>query len=69
VLGVGIVGSLELSCASKSCVIRVLASDNKLNRLKDFKAIRCRQRSVSGALKLSEELILLRRFDLVNNVS
>jgi hypothetical protein len=68
-LCVGVVGSLELSCALKGSVVRVLASNNRLNRIKYFKTLSNRQLSVSSALKLSKKLILLRRFNVVDYVN
>jgi hypothetical protein len=68
-LCVGVVGSLELSCALKGSVVRVPASNNRLNRFEYFKTLSSRQLSVSSALKLSKKLILLRRFNVVDYVN
>jgi hypothetical protein len=68
-LYVGVIGSLELSCALKGSVVQVLASNNRLNRFKYFKTLSNRQLSVSSALKLLKKLILLRRFNVVNYVN
>jgi hypothetical protein len=68
-LCVGVVGSLELSCALKGSVVQVLASNNRLNRIEYFKTLSNRQLSVSSALKLSKKLILLRRFNVVDYVN
>jgi hypothetical protein len=68
-LCVGVVGSLELSCALKGSVVQVPASNNRLNRFEYFKTLSNRQLSVSSALKLLKKLILLRRFNVVNYVN
>jgi hypothetical protein len=69
ILCVGVIASLELSCALKGSVVRVLASNDRLNRFKYFKTLCSRQLSVSSALKLLKKLILLRRFNVVNYVN
>jgi hypothetical protein len=68
-LCVEVISSLELSYALKGSVVQVLASNNRLNRIKYFKTLSNRQLSVSSALKLLKKLILLRRFNVVNYVN
>jgi hypothetical protein len=68
VLSVGVISSLKSSCTCKGGVIRVPASNNRLNRLERSEALSSRQFSVSSALKFSKKLILLWCFDEVNNV-
>jgi hypothetical protein len=68
VLGVGVIGSLKLGCALKGSVIRVPASNDRLDWLKYSETLSSRQLSISSALKFSEKLILLWYFDLVDNI-
>jgi hypothetical protein len=68
-LSVRVIGRLELSSALKSSVIRVLLSNNRLNWLKYFKTLAGGQLSVCCMLKTPKKLVLLRCFDVVNNVN
>ena len=67
VLGVQVVGSLELGCAPKSGIIRVLSSNHRLDRFKYLKAILSWQLELSSLLETAEKLILLRGFDVVDD--
>lgn len=67
VLSVGVISSLKLSCACKGSVVRVPASNNRLNWLEYSETLSTRQLSVCSSLKLSKKLILLWRFNVVDD--
>ena len=67
VLGVQVVGSLELGCTPKSGIIRVPSSNHRIDRFKYLEAILSWQLEVSSLLETAEKPILLRGFDVVND--
>ena len=67
VLGVQVVGSLELGCPPKSSIIRVPFSNHRLDRFKYLKTILSWQLEVSSLLETAEKLILLRGFNVVDD--
>jgi hypothetical protein len=61
---------LQLYSVLKARVVGVPAGDNRLDRLEDFALVsRCvrRQLTMSKALRISKERVLLGCFDVVNN--
>jgi hypothetical protein len=67
VLGVQVVGSLELGCALKSGIIRIPSSNYRLDSFKYLKAILRWQLELSSLLETAEKLIMLRGFDVVDD--
>jgi hypothetical protein len=68
VAGVRVVSSVEVSSALKRAVKRVPACDNWLDWLKYFELFVRGQIAVSEALKVSKKLVLLRCFDIVDDI-
>jgi hypothetical protein len=68
-LSVQVISSQKLSSSLKSGIVGVLASNNRLNGLKYFKTLLSRQVIVSAALETAKKLVLLRRFDIVDDVN
>ncbi len=68
-LSVQVISSRKLSSSLKSGIVGVPASNNRLNGLEYFKTLLGGQVVVGAALETAKKLVLLRRFDIVDDVN
>ena len=68
-LSVQVISSRKLSSSLKSGIVGVLASNNRLDGLEYFETLLGGQVVVGAALETAKKLVLLRRFDIVDDVN
>jgi hypothetical protein len=69
VRGVGIKGTAEFNGALKGAKEQVLARNDRLYWLQYSLLLASGQLAINGVLKVAEKVVLLRRFNIVNNIN